>query len=79
MIAGTKSKPANRVLLCDEFTKGENNPFNQIEPHKKFNSNIWTIRTWELLDYIREEIETMCPEWVIQVIMPERNRVLRKS
>ena len=32
------------------------------------------------MEYTREEIETMCPEWVIQKTMPERNgeeRIIR--
>ena len=41
---------------------------NEWNPTK--NSN----RTWELIYFTREEMETICPEWVTQVVMIEINR-----
>ena len=34
MLLETKIKLASWVMLCDKFTKGDNNPFKRVEPYK---------------------------------------------
>ena len=72
MLVETKNDLASRILLNNKFTKRENGPFETVEPHKKFDYNWWTIGSGGLLDYTKEEMEAMCLEWMIQVIMPEK-------
>ena len=74
MLIDTKNNLASRLLLSKEFTKRENSPFETVEPNKNFDCNQWTIRSWELMDYTREEIKEMCQEYVIQVIIPEKRK-----
>ena len=35
MLVETINDLARRVLLSEKFIKGENNPFEAVEPHKK--------------------------------------------
>ena len=56
MLVETKNELTGRVLLYDEFTKGEKSSFIGEK----------------LMDLIMKEIETMYLEWAIHVIMPIR-------
>ena len=62
MLFEIKNVLTSRVLLSQEFVKEENSLLEKVEPHKKFNYNWWKITSWELMNYTKEEIETMCPD-----------------
>ena len=70
ILVESKSNIVSRTLLSEGLTENETSPFERIEPHKKFNEYWWTIRSRDLSEYTKEEVEAMCPEWVTQVIMP---------
>ena len=53
MLVETMNGLASKVLLSEEFTKGENSPFEKVEPHKNSTAiggqseqagNLWTTQ-----------------------------------
>ena len=74
MLVEAGNEMVSRVLQSEGLTNSDTCPFSRIEAHKKFNTNWWTIRSRDLAEYTKEEIEARSPEWVLQVVMPRRNR-----
>ena len=72
ILVETKNSLISRILMSKNFINSDESPFSKSEEHKKFNEYWWTIRSNDLAEYTKEEVETMCPEWVTQVIMPNK-------
>ena len=52
----------------------ENSPFSIIEPHNKFNTTWCEIFSWELEDHTKEDLLDVCPEEVIDVVKPWKDK-----
>ena len=74
MLVEAENEMVSNLLLSEGLTNSDTCPFKRIEAHKKFNTNWWTIRSRDLAEYTKEEVEARSPEWVLQVVMPRRNR-----
>ena len=70
----SKNDMISRTLLSEGLTKIETSPFKRIEPHKKINEYWWMVMSRDLAEYTNEEVEAMCPEWVIQAIMARKDK-----
>ena len=58
ILVGTQNELASKVLLCEEFTRNQNNPFKMMEPQNKFDQ--WrTTRGKHAIKYTRKEITRM--------------------
>ena len=50
------------LYLSEGLANEDTCPFKKIEAHKKFNTNWWTIRSRDLVEYTKEEVEARSPE-----------------
>ena len=66
MLVEAESEMVSDLLLSEGLTNEDTCPFKRIEAHKKFNTNWWTIRSRDLAEYTKEEVEARSPEWVLQ-------------
>ena len=54
----------------------ETSPFAEITPHNKFNTTWGEIFSWELEDHLEQDLLDVCPEEVINVIRPWKDKPL---
>ena len=72
LLIETKSELASKVLYGKFKKRKKIVPFETLKPQK---IKLQLVdKNWYILDYTRKEIDTMCPEWIIKMIMSERNR-----
>ena len=58
ILVGTQNELASKVLLCEEFTMNQNNPFKMMKPQNKFDQ-LRTTRGKHTIKYTRKEITRM--------------------